>query len=382
MNMENPTTSTKICPTCGTRLKMDATRCLVCGKAFTESKKSDDKKELKGPRIPEITLSLPIALGLLAILLAIGASIMYFVGKETGVVVEPTPTVTPSLTATITLTPTATNTSTPLPTPTDLPPLEYFVKDGDLCSGIAAVFDISIQSIIIINNLSADCSLFVGQKLLVPQPTPTPSPLPTSTLTNLEATEEACDKLVYTVQENDTISGIAANYNISIETLKEYNGKTTDVVFQGEIINIPLCQRLPTPGPTPTPTTPPPYLSPSLLQPADGTVFQAANETITLQWASVGALRENESYAVILEDLTDENRRKITNYVTDTKFIVPTSFRPNDNIPHIIRWTITTVRQNGTSSDGNAIWESAGATSLQRVFSWWGTNIATTTPSP
>ena len=330
--------------------------------------------------MPAITLSLPIALVLIMLFLVIGAGVVFLLLRTTDKIVEPTVTPTVTQTVTITLTPTASLTPTPQPTFTPLPPLEYTVQDGDLCAGIAAVFNVSVQSIILENNLSSDCTLYIGKVLLIPQPTPTPSPLPTSTLSELEATEEACDKLNYEVQEFDTLSSISNNYNIAIDVIKEYNGLTTDIVYEGQPLVLPLCQRNPTPGPTPTATLPPPYPAPNLLQPSDGQVFVAANETITLQWAAVGTLRDNEAYAVTVEDLTDGTGRKLTDYVVDTKYIVPTDFRPTDDLPHIIRWSVMAVRQTGTTIDGQPIWDSAGARSTGRVFNWWGSNIATDTP--
>ncbi len=380
MNTDIPTTS-KNCPTCGTRLSENATRCLVCGRTHTPSELGESKKKIQGPRMPEITLSLPIALGLIAIILVIGAGAVFYMLRSTGQVVEPTITTTITQTITLTITPTASQTSSPQPTATELPPFEYSIKSGDVCSTIAAIFNVSIQSIVLLNNLPADCgTLYIGQTLLIPQPTPTASPPPTSTLSENEATEDACEKFDYTVQENDTLSAISQNYNISIDAIKEYNGLTSDIVYEGQLLVIPLCQRNPTPGATPTPTLPPPYLASNLLQPADGEIFTAANETITLQWASVGTLRENEAYAVTIEDLTEGSGRKLTDYVVDTKFIVPTSFRPIDDVPHILRWWVIPVRQTGTTIDGQQIWDPAGARSGERVFSWWGASISTPTP--
>ena len=47
---------------------------------------------------------------------------------------------------------------------------------------------------------------------------------------------------------------------------------------------------------------------------------------------------------VIVEDLTDSSgTKRLVGYATDTKYIVPTSFRPNDTLPHILRWQVTVV---------------------------------------
>lgn len=374
--MSEHSSNTKTCPTCGTRLNENATRCLVCGRTFSE----DESPKVKNSGMPAVTLSLPVALVLIMLFLVIGAGVVFLLLRSTDQIVEPTATPTVTQTVTLTITPTASLTPTIAPTFTPLPPLEYTVKAGDLCASIAALFNVSIQSIILENNLSADCPLFEGQPLRIPQPTPTPSPQPTSTLSEIEATEDACEKLDYEVQEGDTLSGISQNYDIPIDVIKEYNGLTTDVVFEGQPLVLPLCQRNPTPGPTPTATLPPPYPAANLLQPVDGQVFLAANETITLQWAAVGTLRENEAYAVTVEDLTEGSNRKITEYVVDTKFIVPTSFRPIDDQPHIIRWSVMPVRQTGSTIDGQPIWESAGIRSDGRVFGWWGSNIETPNP--
>jgi LysM repeat protein len=383
MSPESSTQNTKVCPTCGTRLNENATRCLVCGRNFSQTTStSSSSKGVQGPRMPELTLSLPVVLVLIVLVMAIGAGAVYGVMRSTGKVVEPTITITPTTTATLTLTPTATLTPTNIPTFTALPPIEYTVRANDTCISIAYAFKVSVLSIVTLNNLPAECNaLSVGQKLQIPQPTITPSPLPTSTLNAADATEAACDKLEYTVKANDTLGGIAANYNVSTDAIRVYNSLPNDIVYEGEILVIPLCARLPTAGPTPTATPPPPYPAPNLLLPADGTAFMSSNDVITLQWASVGTLRSNEAYAVNIEDLTDGTGRKLVDYVTDTKYIVPSSFRPVGNVPHVIRWVIYAVRQTGTSKDGEPIWETGGATSMPRVFSWWGGSV-TTTPTP
>ncbi len=337
--------------------------------------------------MPTLTLSLPVALGLLLFILAIGAGTVFAVMQNSpaALAVNTTPSVTPSITPTITQTATATETPTPQPTFTPLPPVEYRIQSGDNCLTIAFNFGVSVNSIIQLNRLPAACdNLVPGNILLIPQPTLTPSPQPTNTLSPNQATEVACQMLPYTVKSGDTLSGIARNYNVSMESVRSYNALPSDVVYEGMNLNIPLCERLPTAGPTPTPTNPPPYAAPNLLLPSDGAIFTAANDSVTLQWASVGTLRQNEAYAVSVEDVTEGKGRRLTEYVTDTKFIVPASFRPTDNTPHVLRWFIVPVRQIGTSADGKPIYDTAGAASTSRTFVWWSTGAAapSSTPTP
>lgn len=383
MTSETPSKPTKLCPTCGTRVSEDATRCLVCGSDLSGGEKPSKKtKAVQGSRMPEVTLSLPIALLLLALFIAIGAVIVYFALRQTTPTIEPTatPTVTATLTPTTTPTPqTPTPTNTPEASPT---PLAYIVKAGDTCSSIAFSFGVSIQSIVLLNNLPAACeTLSEGQALQIPQPTPTPTSLPTATLSAAEATEQACEKASYVVQDNDTLSSIANSYNVPMAVIIEYNGLSSETVFSGMPLTIPLCQQFPTPGPSPTPTLPPPYTAPNLLLPTDGTRFTQAGDTVSLQWAAVGTLLESEAYQVTVVDFTDGDSRSIVEYVTDTKLIVPNSFRSTDSTPHVYRWSVLVARQIGTDDDGNPLWEPAGAASSPRVFMWTG-STAQVTPTP
>lgn len=388
MTSETSTQKTQVCPTCGTRLSESATRCLVCGTELTaqpaEEKKAAKKVErsVQASRMPEITLGLPAALGLMAIILLIGAGVVYAALNLGGRVVEPTPVPTVTETALPTATATEVPTNTPIPTPTELPPFDYTVAAGDTCSLIALNFGISVNSLIILNNLPVSCNnLYIGQVLKVPYPTSTPAPLPTNTLPPEEAAKAECEKVPITVQENDTLSSISLNYAVPMSAIKEYNGLSTDNVFLGQTLLIPLCERAATPGPSPTPTTPPPYPAPNLLLPADGGAFTLANDVVTLQWSSVGTLRDNETYRVIVEDITEGQARRLTDYMTDTKYIVPTDFRPNENVAHVIRWWISTVRQTGTDEQGQPIYSSAGADSSKWVFTWVG-SAPQETPEP
>jgi LysM repeat protein len=371
----------KICPTCGTRVKEDAERCLVCGGSLTGTK--TDAQVVSGGRMPEITLGLPVAIGLVVLFLAVGAGMVYLALSQTGAMVDTT--ITPTLTITVTTTPTSTP-EPPTPTPSPLPsptPLTYVVAANDSCLAIAARFEVSIKSIVLMNNIPASCdTLFEGQELKIPHPTPTATSFPTATLSGIEATQAACDKVSYEVGEGDTLGSISLNYNVPEDAIKSYNGMVSNTVYEGLTLIIPLCERAATPGPSPTPTPPPPYPAPNLLLPADGGVFSLSDNQVTLQWSSVGLINTNEAYKITIMDLTEGTGRKLVDYVSDTKFIVPGSFRASANAPHIYRWTISTVRQVDVDENGNPIWEEAGSVSDARVFTWTGQAAVQSTPTP
>jgi LysM repeat protein len=335
--------------------------------------------------MPEITLTLPAAVGVLAVILVVAAVIVFFIlrnAPEGSSALNSGDTPTPTETGTPTLPATATFIPTDVPTATPQPPFDYTVGPGETCSLIAFNFNVSIQSIIITNNLASTCPISEGQPLKIPYPSPTVPPPATNTPLPVDATRENCERVNYTVQENDTLSSIAINYAISMDAIKEWNGLTTDNVYLGQPLEIPLCMRGPDPNkPTPTATIPPPYPAPNLLLPSDGAAFTLANDVVTVQWASVGTLRDGEAYQVTIEDVTADQTRRMTDYVTDTKFIVPTSFRPNDNVAHVLRWWVTPVRQSGTDDQGQPIWVNSGATSDKRVFTWVGVAVEGT-PNP
>jgi LysM repeat protein len=374
------TESKRICPTCGTRVKEDAERCLVCGSNLGDARK--DAQVVSGGRMPEITLGLPAAIGLVVLFLAVGAVMVYLALSQTGAMSSTT--TTPTLTQTVTVTPTTTPepptaTPSPIPSPT---PLTYIVSANDTCLAIAVRFEVSIKSIVLLNSIPASCdTLYEGQVLLIPQPTPTATSFPTATLSGIEATQAACDKVSYEVGEGDTLGSISLNYDVPEDAIKSYNGMVSNTVYEGLTLIIPLCERAATPGPSPTPTPPPPYPAPNLLLPADGAVFSLNDNQVTLQWSSVGLINTNEAYQVTVIDLTEGTGRKQVGYVTDTKFIVPGSFRANVDAPHIYRWTISTVRQVDVDENGQPIWVVAGSESEARVFTWIG-QASAATPTP
>jgi LysM repeat protein len=385
MATEKPrSTPTKVCPSCGTRVTESAPRCLVCGHQFIGGAPKGGVKTTSLSRggIPELHLSLPIAIGLLVLFILVGGGMTYVALAQTGRVAQPTGLPSASASPTVSVTPspeTPTVTSTPQATQT---PLTYSVKSGDTCGGIAAIFDISVQSLLLANSLDSGCNLFIGQALSVPQPTFTVTPIASSTPSELEATIQACETEEYVVQAGETMSLIAVTYGVPIEALMEWNGLTSDVAFLGQHLTIPLCQRTFVAGATVTPTLAPPYPAADLLLPVDGAPFDSSSDTITLQWSSVGTLRGNEYYQVTVVDITGGQNRRIIDEVKDTSFLVPTSFRPTAGQPHVFEWSVVTVAQIGVDAEGLPVYVTGGPASESRVFTWSGSGGAAATQTP
>ena len=378
---EKITRGSQNCPVCGTRISETATRCLVCGTALDGTATAKKERPIDSKRIPEVKMSLGALIGLGILVLALIAVVVFLViNQQRGGTVAATATeeVTQTATPTLTLSPTNTPTLQPEPTWTPLPPLDYVVKANETCSDIAAQFRVSVQSIILANNLSTDCMLSEGRTIKVPQPTLTPSPVPTATPEAIEAMADICTNTVsIVVSSSDTLQGIAMNYNVAMKDIQDFNKLSGTTIRQGQTLIIPLCDRLPTPGPTLTPTPLPPYPAPKLLLPRSGAAFSATDESVTLQWAAVAALRSNEVYRVKIQDLTSIEEKILVEYVTDTKFILPATFRPTDGNPHIIQWSVTVARQINQDNK-NPIYEEAGITSAFRVFSWIGSGVQPT----
>lgn len=374
--LEGPKTESQICPTCGTRNTGETARCVVCG---TELRSQDSPVSPNRGR--QVTLSLPVALIILIVFSAISVGATYALTRNSAGEIQATSTPTLMATATETATPEPSLTPTLEPTFTPLPPIEYTIAEGDSCVALAFFYNISVRSIIELNNLGVDCLLSIGTTILIPQPTPTPTPLPSATLSPAEATDDACEKINYTVEAGDSLSDIAENYQVSMQAIKEYNGMGSDTVFEGQILIVPLCERINF-GPTSTPTPPPPYPAPNLLLPQNGASYSLADDSVSLQWASVAQLGDDEYYQVTIEDLTEgSGRRRIEEIVSDTKFIVPSSFRPGETLPHAMQWWVTTVRLEGTTASGEPRYVSAGATSTRRIFIWSG-SAPQGTPAP
>jgi LysM repeat protein len=176
----------KVCPGCGTSLIDTAKRCAVCGYSFTASAPETLKDE-PGPRRRQgfmpVTISLPVLLGLIMLLLAMNTLVILGLQKrdQTKALVNAAQsTATFIATTFVSPTPSPTLTRTPAP-PTETPvvDIEYVVVSGDSCLSIAKHFNLYLNSILLKNDL--DCSVLkIGTVLKIPHPTATPEATSTS----------------------------------------------------------------------------------------------------------------------------------------------------------------------------------------------------------
>jgi LysM repeat protein len=179
----------------------------------------------------------------------------------------PTLTFTPTLTYTPTETPTITETVTQSPTPTRSAPYTYIVQEGDFLATIVEKENLGpdgVALILLLNpytvegaNGSIDPStqiVYPGQEILLPNPG-----LPLPTATPIPADLPRGTKLSYFVQAGDTLAGIAAVFNSTVDEIIAANDlDDPNAIFVGQELIIPanIVTATATRPPTSTPLTP------------------------------------------------------------------------------------------------------------------------------
>ncbi|WP_179884875.1 peptidoglycan endopeptidase [Bacillus sp. AFS015802] len=100
----------------------------------------------------------------------------------------------------------------------------YTVQSGDYLSKIGAKFDVYVAELKSWNNLTSDV-IYPGQTLIVSSGGTTTTPAPTGSST-------------YTVQSGDTLSHIAIRYDVSVSSIKSWNGLSSDTIYVGQKLSI------------------------------------------------------------------------------------------------------------------------------------------------
>jgi murein DD-endopeptidase MepM/ murein hydrolase activator NlpD len=96
--------------------------------------------------------------------------------------------------------------------------IKYKVKAGDTLSSIAADFNVSLQTILWVNNLNSRSTIKSGQELII---------LPVS-------------GILYSVRKNDTLEAIARRYKADVEKIIAFNNLSAEGdIFIGDLLIIP-----------------------------------------------------------------------------------------------------------------------------------------------
>ena len=98
--------------------------------------------------------------------------------------------------------------------------VQYVVKGGDSLYSIARNYGTTVDEIKRMNNLNSDI-LSIGQVLMVP------------------ISEKAETYSTYTVVPGDSLYSIASRFNTTVNSIKELNGLTSDLLSIGQVLTIP-----------------------------------------------------------------------------------------------------------------------------------------------
>jgi murein DD-endopeptidase MepM/ murein hydrolase activator NlpD len=94
----------------------------------------------------------------------------------------------------------------------------YKVQPGDTISGITKKFGLTnISTLIAVNDISNVCQLCSGQKLRIP----------------------SIDGLLYTVNKGNSIAGLSAKFNVSVEDVLDVNDLSSQIIMIGQQLFIP-----------------------------------------------------------------------------------------------------------------------------------------------
>ncbi|OXS53621.1 hypothetical protein B1B00_21770 [Bacillus sp. DSM 27956] len=100
----------------------------------------------------------------------------------------------------------------------------YTVQSGDYLSKIGAKFDVYVAELKSWNNLNSDV-IYPGQTLIVSSGGTT-------------TTSSSTGSSTYTVQSGDTLSHIAIRYDVSVSSIKSWNGLSSDTIYVGQKLSI------------------------------------------------------------------------------------------------------------------------------------------------
>lgn len=129
--------------------------------------------------------------------------------------------------------------------------LVYEIQPGDSLYGIAESHDISVASLLRVNDLTLTSVILPGQQLRLPEGATSPAASP-------EPSAPAATGGSHLVVWGDSLSGIAARYGVSLSSLLSVNDlQVSSLILPGRELRLPEGAAVPTPAvETPTVTVP------------------------------------------------------------------------------------------------------------------------------
>lgn len=292
--------------------------------------------------------------------------------------VTPTNTSTPTHTPTFTPLPTSTPTDTPTPTatathtPTPVPIVTYTVQANDSWISIADRFRIDAVDLAQFNGRSINDMLQIDEVLQIPPLNSADRP------TSLEHIVQRGDQLEMIAQRYGVsieaillVNGISADHVLLVgETIIIPLGTPTPPTPTPTDTGTPTVT--PTVTATPWPDTPTPisgYPAPALLTPPDGQTIEG-QDTVLLSWASVGVLADDEWYVLHLR-LPGDVEQPPGVWAKTTSWRVPGDLRPSEEAANEpIHWQVVVTRLVETHPDGTRKTEILSQLSEMRTFYW------------
>ena len=288
-------------------------------------------------------------------------------------------------------------TDTPAPTlppvsPTPAPPQEYVVQSADTCGTLAEKFGVRLADFLTLNNMTeATCTrMRIGDKLLIPPPSPTPGPSPTpqpagAQSTSAEPTATLPPELVYEVKPGDVCSKIVQKFpGLTTDQIIKLNNLDANCTIQiGQKLTLkfasaPAAATSP-PQVAETPTPRVGYSAPQLVSPQDGVTFTETQQVITLQWLSVGLLRDNEYYVIEIQPQGDTTVPIYESKATSLKLAQELV---GNQTERSFRWFVSVKQKLATDPKTNQpIYNDLGPQSLAWRFVW-RKPAGTATPTP
>lgn len=147
--------------------------------------------------------------------------------------------------------------ATPVPAPVAAPvaapaaPRTYTVVSGDSLYGISSKLKVTLTALLEANRLTRTSVIHPGKVLVVPASAPaaiigTPTPAAAAPMSPASPSAVAT-QLVYVVQRNDFLIGIASMLGVSLDSLLSTNKLVrTSVILPGQKLLVPAGGRLPT----------------------------------------------------------------------------------------------------------------------------------------